>query len=179
MICIRPYLKRDDADAISRIYWESWRFAYAGLLPQEYLDSIPQNRWTGYIRDCPQRVLLAMESGRPVGVITYGPARNAEFLGYCELVSLYLLPEFTRRGIGSALMDRAKKDCAEEGFRGMLLYVLEGNRSARAFYEKQGFLDTHDALEDCIGGMHVKEMRYALRFLDVEDGKEEKRGSRI
>ena len=164
MISVRPYCREDDADAVSRIYWESWRAAYAGLLPQSYLDALPQNRWTEHVRACPQRMLLAVESGRPVGVITYGPARNVEFTGFFELVSLYLLPEFVRRGIGGALLARARKDCREGHAQGMYLYVLEGNDSARAFYEKQGFSNTGDFLEDCVGGKEVRLLRYALSF---------------
>lgn len=42
---IRHIQKDDDRSAISRIYEESWKFAYRGIVPQEYLDSIPEGRW--------------------------------------------------------------------------------------------------------------------------------------
>lgn len=38
---IRKLRPGDDLFAVSRVYEESWREAYRGLLPQEYLNSIP------------------------------------------------------------------------------------------------------------------------------------------
>ena len=44
---IRPLRNTDDRFAVSRIYEESWKFAYKGMVPQAYLDSIPAGRWAG------------------------------------------------------------------------------------------------------------------------------------
>ena len=38
---IRHVKRTDDRYAISRIYEESRKFAYKGIVPQSYLDSIP------------------------------------------------------------------------------------------------------------------------------------------
>lgn len=38
---IRPLRKSDDRLEVSRIYEESWKFAYQGIVPQSYLDGIP------------------------------------------------------------------------------------------------------------------------------------------
>lgn len=38
---IRRIQESDDRWKISRIYEESWKFAYQGIVPQDYLDSIP------------------------------------------------------------------------------------------------------------------------------------------
>ena len=42
---IRLLRDSDDRVAVSRIYEESWKFAYKGIVPQAYLDSIPAGRW--------------------------------------------------------------------------------------------------------------------------------------
>ena len=42
---IRPVNAHDDPLAISDIYEQSWRYAYRGIVPQAYLDSIPHGRW--------------------------------------------------------------------------------------------------------------------------------------
>ena len=42
---IRLINKNDDKKAISRIYEESWKTAYNGIIPQDYLESIPEGRW--------------------------------------------------------------------------------------------------------------------------------------
>lgn len=42
---IRYIMPIDDRRMISKVYEESWRSAYKGIIPQEYLDSIPEGRW--------------------------------------------------------------------------------------------------------------------------------------
>ena len=44
---IRHMAPGDDKLSVSRIYEESWRAAYRGILPQDYLDRIP----AGYATD--------------------------------------------------------------------------------------------------------------------------------
>ena len=39
---IRYHSESDDRKEISRIYEESWKYAYRGIIPQEYLDAIPE-----------------------------------------------------------------------------------------------------------------------------------------
>ncbi|WP_218015478.1 hypothetical protein [Dialister micraerophilus] len=43
---IRYITNSDDRLAISKIYEESWKYAYKGIIPQEYLNSIPEGRWS-------------------------------------------------------------------------------------------------------------------------------------
>lgn len=38
---IRPLRETDSRLEVSRIYEESWKFAYQGIVPQRYLDGIP------------------------------------------------------------------------------------------------------------------------------------------
>ena len=42
---IRYITESDNRDAISRIYEESWKYAYRGIVPQEFLDDLPESRW--------------------------------------------------------------------------------------------------------------------------------------
>ncbi len=39
-ICYMTQL--DDWPAISKVYEESWKYAYQGIVPQDYLNSIPE-----------------------------------------------------------------------------------------------------------------------------------------
>jgi predicted GNAT superfamily acetyltransferase len=41
---IRRLTPSDDIDHVSRVYARSWKTAYQGIVPQEYLDSLPENR---------------------------------------------------------------------------------------------------------------------------------------
>ncbi len=49
---------------------------------------------------------------------------------------LYVLPSHQGRGIGSRLLDLAKRDSPE----GLRLYTFHRNERARAFYERRGFV---------------------------------------
>lgn len=42
---IRYITPADDRMLISKVYEESWKYAYKGIIPQHYLDSIPECRW--------------------------------------------------------------------------------------------------------------------------------------
>ena len=157
---IRPVRPEDDRLAISRVYEESWKVAYAGLIPRDYLDALPPGRWAG-VPDAPGlHSLVALEGGQIVGTCCYCAARLDGMEGWGELVSLYLLPPFWGRGIGRALLLAAEADLRAMGFDALYLWVLEGNRRARRFYERMGFLPAGPYLDDEIGGARLREVQY-------------------
>ncbi len=160
MIEIRHYMDGDNIDKISRIYALSWKTAYRGLIPDDYLDAISETRWSPLLRAESSRLLLALEEGKPVGASTYCEARDEKMKDWGEIVSLYLLPTHYRKGIGSKLFSAAVAALADEGYSDIYLWVLEGNIQARAFYEKNGFVCNGDINADNIGGRAVNEMKY-------------------
>jgi GNAT superfamily N-acetyltransferase len=67
---------------------------------------------------------------------------DAEIVGFAlvhhgALESLYVLPAFQGRGIGSVLLARAQ--AAHPG--GLTLWVFERNAGARALYARHGFVE--------------------------------------
>lgn len=46
---IRHLIKSDDKIAISHVYEESWKFAYKGIVPQDYLNQIPVGQWAEHL----------------------------------------------------------------------------------------------------------------------------------
>ena len=53
--------------------------------------------------------------------------------------ALYADPGAFGRGAGPALMDAAIATMRERGYRGAILWMLEGNHRAAAFYERRGW----------------------------------------
>ena len=157
---IRPLRNTDDRFAVSRIYEESWKFAYKGMVPQAYLDSIPAGRWAGSLDRAGWDTLVMAEGKRLIGTSSVSPSRWPDWPGYGEVVSLYLLPEYMGRGLGKALLSAAAERLKERGFRDILLWVLEENRRARDFYEKAGFFSAGNFMEDEIGGKPLREVLY-------------------
>jgi RimJ/RimL family protein N-acetyltransferase len=50
------------------------------------------------------------------------------------------------------------------GFNHVLLWVLDENRRARRFYEKNGFIPTDEYLDNIIGGKTIREIMYIRKF---------------
>lgn len=61
-------------------------------------------------------------------------------------------------------MQAAVDGLAELGYTYVFLWVLEENMRARAFYEKFGFQNSGDYLNDNIGGKDLRELRYIYKI---------------
>lgn len=70
-------------------------------------------------------VWVAIAKGAPVGLL----ALRAGFVD-----QLYVDPDAQGRGVGSALLDHAKRACPA----GLALFTHQANARARAFYESRG-----------------------------------------
>lgn len=157
---IRKLRDGDDLFAVSRVYEESWRAAYRGLLPQAYLDGIPVGKWVPYLERAGRESLLLLDGERIVGAASCSASRMPEFSGWGEIISLYLLPEYWGKGCGKRLFSAVVEQLEAMGYRNQFLWVLEGNPRARAFYERMGFQPDGAYMDAEIGGVSVRELRY-------------------
>ena len=161
-ITIRP-AALPDAETIARIHVDSWRQAYAGYVPQAYLDSIEvsesETMWSDVLIQPETNVLLAQASGRTLGFASVGPAKDedAEPIDL-TLYTMYLDKEAWGLGVARLLMKSVDDLISAEA--AMTLWVFEKNARARKFYERNGF--KHDGVErlESFSGEYLKEMRY-------------------
>ena len=107
---IRPLRETDSRLEISRIYEESWRSAYRGLVPQAYLDGIPAGHWAEALDRADWTTLVMLDGGKPVGTSSVGPSRWPEHPEFGEIVSLYLLPEYMGRAAEGRCWRRRSKN---------------------------------------------------------------------
>ncbi len=91
---IRYISAQDGRMAISKVYEESWKFAYKDIIPQAYLDSIPEGRWASNLDRQGWNTLLCVDNGRIVGNSSFCQSRIEQFRGWGEVVSIYLLPSY-------------------------------------------------------------------------------------
>jgi len=161
---IRKVTETDDIDALSRIYALSWKAAYRGIVPQDYLDGLPENYWSALLKDSRRESLVILDHGAYVGTSSICPAREETMSGWGEIISIYLLPEYFAKGYGGPLLAAATTELGRMGFTKIYLWVLEANLRARAFYEKHGFVSTSEKMLLNIGGKDFIEMRYAYSF---------------
>lgn len=161
---IRYITETDDRSEISAIYEKSWKYAYRGIVPDDYLDSIPEGRWASKIDNPEWKTLVFTCDGKPVGTCSFCASRFDDFRGYGEIISIYFLPGCTGKGYGRKLLERAISELRKDGYSYVHLWVLEQNRNARAFYSKLGFEDTESVIEDEIGGKMLKEISLVRRI---------------
>lgn len=139
-VAIRPVLPHD-AHAIARIYVESWRAAYQGILPRDHLAGLSIDQTARSVRrslmDPLTLYLIAEDDQGPVGYISAGPERGHDPVYIAEIYELYLLPEMQRQGLGKKLLAHMVRQLYLAGYYTMLVWVLARNPNRR-FYEKCG-----------------------------------------
>ena len=105
-------------------------------------------RWRKHIlsvyEEDENQILIAEKDDKIVGfikiitLVTYPLVSNIK----CSLISdMYVLPEFRRMGIASALMNRVFEYVKSKGVTYVRLNVMASNTTAYNLYEKMGFED--------------------------------------
>lgn len=157
---IRYILPSDEIYEVSNVYEQSWRYAYKGIIPQSYLDSIPVGQWVEHLRQEGRHTLVAVEHNRIIGTSSFSKSRFSKFEDYGEIISIYFLPEYTGKEYGRLLLNRAAEELKNLGYDCIFLWVLEDNHKARHFYEKNGFVLSGEEKLANIGGKDLKEIMY-------------------
>src|SRR5438105_15775417 len=119
-----------DVHEIARIQVDTWRFAYAELLPPTVLAALDvdeaAHQWAATVQDGPALVYVATEGGATVGFCAAGLAPESEVVGAqgelpadaasVGLVSTLLVePRWARRGHGGRLLAAAAAQLRERG----------------------------------------------------------------
>jgi ribosomal protein S18 acetylase RimI-like enzyme len=142
-----------DARPIAELHVASWRAGYRALMPEAYLDELSvEDRvalWETILADGQTTVLIA---GDPIaGFVAF----NEET---AEIGALYVDPPRFRTGVGTALLAAAHERLARHPE--IVLWVLDGNDAARAFYERHGYeADNATALHEATGALQVRMAR--------------------
>lgn len=161
-----------DADIVAALHAESWRSAYVGMLPDDYLaDLVLADRrhlWTERMKAAkPERrlVLLAKLEGQLAGFVCV--LLDEEPAWGARLDNLHVRPDLKGRGLGRSLMAEAAEWVMRQapGSR-MHLMVYEANEPARRFYETLGgeLAERHE--EDAPGGSRLVALRYVWSDLN-------------
>lgn len=70
------------------------------------------------------------------------PFDSIEALGSYYIHAITVFPEFTRRGIGSVLLDLAREHAIAKGIKELSLYVFAENSGAISLYKIHGYEET-------------------------------------
>ena len=159
----------DDAGPIAKVHVATWRTAYRGLLPDEFLASLTEanyeERWHRTLNDSASRVYVAEQDDKVVGFASGGRERAGE-VGYDgELYALYVLETAQRRGHGRRLVKAVVNGLREMGFVDMIVWVLRDNPTARRFYERLGGVYIRSQ-PITIGSASLEEVSYGWKRLE-------------
>lgn len=120
--------------------------SYAGIVPD---DARERQTVNGHLRywttdaalSSPMHTWVSDAGGVAVAYAHFGPYRPMEDEppGAGELWGMYVDPDFARQGHGSRLMDVVIEELISDGYPIAFLWVLEGNVTARRFYEATGW----------------------------------------
>jgi ribosomal protein S18 acetylase RimI-like enzyme len=165
---VRP-AELDDAGEIARVHVATWRSAYRGLLPDDFLASLSEahytERWQRVIGDGSSRVFVVEDHDSVAGFASGGRERAGETGFAGELYALYVLEEAQHRGHGHELVRAVAEALRELRLRDMIVWVLRDNSHARAFYERLGGTYVR-AQPITIGTTTLEEVSYGWRALD-------------
>lgn len=156
-----------DVEAIASIHVRGWQQAYRGQLPDDFLDSLSvaqrEVSWADLLCKAGATVFVVVSATDQVeGFIHYGASRDPEADEKCdgEIYAVYLLPAVLGQGKGRELMVFAERSLRSAGYREVVLWVLESNIRARAFYEMGGFQSEGLEKHLVIGAASYAERRY-------------------
>lgn len=140
---------RNDVESIAQIHYESWRVAYPGLLPNELLESVSiEDRralWSQRLATTQTEMFLVAETNSVVvAFASFGPSRDGHEFEEADLGSdeenaevyvIYAQRTSWRTGVGTELMHAIIDRCQLDGYRSIVVWVLESNIRARKFFE--------------------------------------------
>src|SRR5262249_38851743 len=160
-----------DARGIARVHVETWRSAYAGILPDRVIVQMSVDDKASAWRHLIQRqntvemVLVAVtDDGTIAGFASCGPAGPASMPEYDgEIHTLYVLPDWQEQGIGRELLCGCLRRLAAANFSAAFLWVLADNPS-RFFYEAMAGKRIGQR-DEALWGVLVPEIAYGWRDL--------------
>jgi L-amino acid N-acyltransferase YncA len=160
-----------DAAGIACVHVETWRNAYAGVVPNAYLVAMTEARqavqWDGLVRR-PARnesVVVAEAVGpRGLQIVGFGSSgRSRGSLAAGEVYTLYVGNDWQGQGIGGQLLAAMFQRLAARRMNDAVIWVLSANPS-RYFYEAMGGARVAHRQERFAGSM-LDETAYAWRDL--------------
>ena len=162
-----------DGPAIARVQVRSWRAAYRGIVPQDFLDAMETERrgarWSERIDRASRPGAGTLVAEGPEGTVAFagfGPQQGegAEALPP-ELEAFYSVPEVWGSGVNGRLIRRVHEAITAAGHTGAVLWVLRDNPRARRFYASHGWeADGTVTEEGPINGVVLPRMRYRRSF---------------
>jgi ribosomal protein S18 acetylase RimI-like enzyme len=133
--------KNSDLNGIIRVNVETWKTAYKGVVPDNYIQGFiirsQDERWQKQLDHMIEDYIFFVaetDKSEIVGFAIGGLERSNHPNYEGELMGIYILKEYQRQGIGKALTRKIVEELIKMKVTNMLVWVLENN-PYRAFYD--------------------------------------------
>lgn len=174
-VSVRP-ARPEDAAELGRIQVDTWRTAYATILPAPVLEALSASTaataWAAAIEQPPtpkHHVLVAMEQQWRVGFVAIGPAADLEAedpepATTAAIAPILVEPRWGRRGHGSRLLAAAVDHARADGLTRAVAWIPEGDVPSREFLSSAGWAP--DGLVRALdtGAGELREIRLHTEF---------------
>jgi ribosomal protein S18 acetylase RimI-like enzyme len=168
---IRP-ARADDARGIARVHVETWRDAYAGLLPDKHLLRLNQNThaiaWSRNLShpDGRRCAMVAVVQDEIAGFVNFGPARENRPKNEGEVFMLYVATDWRERGVGRSLLKAAFGALERTGSNAASVWCLAENTSAIGFYQRLGGKRIAESRQENVGGVLFPVIGFLWQLVD-------------
>lgn len=129
-----------DEQNIAKLIIHTWKDAYRGIVPDDFLAALTTDKHEQLFKEQIKKAeatifVLENDSGNIIGMVSGGKDRSNAF--DCEIVALYILPEYQKKGYGRQLFKNIIKDHRANNHHSMIIWTFKENKDQK-FYEKLG-----------------------------------------
>ncbi|HEY9108570.1 MAG TPA: GNAT family N-acetyltransferase [Roseateles sp.] len=159
-----------DADAVAALHATSWRSAYRGMMPDDYLanevDAERRSVWRERLlgpAPAPFFGVVAEDAkGDMIGFAYVLPRQDSTFGTLVD--NLHVHPDFKGGGIGRQLLQAVVGKLGPAHAEPLYLWVLDANEPAKRFYARMGAEFVEQVTEDLpFGGVGLVKWRCVWR----------------
>lgn len=133
--------KMEDIDETQKVLFKTWVVSYADFIPmtdiQWYFNNYYSDINFARLHDDPDTWSFVAEVGAHVVGYARGKINRDQNRFYLE--SLYVLPEFQRKGIGTELLKMVETIAHQQHYSEIWLGVMAQNIPSLEWYKKLGF----------------------------------------
>jgi GNAT superfamily N-acetyltransferase len=164
-------MRTSDAGAVAALHATSWRSAYRGMLPDDYLDNqVVADRQTVWHRRLVEQpaeqafgIVAEDAAGRLIGFAYVLPGHDPVWGSLVD--NLHVHPDAKGGGIGRRLLQAIARELGPAHTQPLFLWVLDANEPAKRFYARLGAEFAERAMAPPFGGVSLPEWRCVWREL--------------
>lgn len=159
-----------DSIGVTKVYVETWKTAYRGIIDQDYLENINYDKQKRNFMNMlsKESLIYVAESkiGEIIGFATPEVTKDDNNKNRGEVSSIYVLDRYQGEGVGHSLLEKSANALMKSEIMTMIVWVLKDN-PACGFCEALGGKPKETRL-DQIGGVDYVSIGYVWNNLEED-----------